>query len=90
MIKVMREPGSGKTKELLEYCSKNNYIMVCKDPNAMLVKSEAYGIEDVEIISYIWYLLEGKKDKKYIIDDIDEFIAEMGFTSNIVGYGGNL
>lgn len=90
MIKIMRGPGTGKTKELLEYCEKNNCTMVCKNPAAMIEKSEAYGIYKVPVVSYIWYLQYSQKDKKYIIDDIDDFIEEMGFSSNIVGYGGNL
>ena len=33
MKKVIRAPGSGKTKELMGYCEEENAVFVCNNPD---------------------------------------------------------
>ena len=88
MIKVIGEPGSGKTKKLMEYCQQENANFACKNPEAMRVKAHAYGF-NINIISYYDYLnsTEYNKNNTYI-DDIDEFLPLISCYCK--GFGGNL
>ena len=43
MIKIIGEPGSGKTKKLIAMCQNENATLVCNNPEAMLVKAHSYG-----------------------------------------------
>lgn len=86
--KIIREPGSGKTRDLMALCAENNATLVCKNPEGMLVKSRAYGY-DINIISYIDFLQTSKYNQNNAyLDDIDEFLDIIG--CNILGFGGNL
>ena len=53
--KIIREPGSGKTKDLMILCAESGATLVCKNPEAMLVKAHAYGC-NINIISYLDFL----------------------------------
>ena len=88
MIKVIREPGSGKTKEIMGMCDAEDATFICRNPEAMLVKAKSYGY-DIDIISYIDFLQESSKYlPNCYIDDIDEFLATIG--CNVKGFGGNM
>ena len=88
MIKIVREPGSGKTKEIMSLCAEENATFVCKNPEAMTVKAHAYGYH-INIISYYDFLKtsEYNQNNAYL-DDIDEFLELIG--CSIKGFGGNL
>jgi hypothetical protein len=89
MFKLIANPGSGKTRLLMERCVDENATFVCKNPEAMLVKAYSYGLEHLNIISYIEYL-QNSSDYKYncYLDDIDEFLEAIG--CKVKGFGGNL
>jgi len=88
MIKIIREPGSGKTKDIMKMCEKENATFICRNPEAMLVKAKSYGY-NINIISYIEFLQESSKYlPNCYIDDIDEFLAAIG--CNVKGFGGNI
>ena len=87
--KIIREPGSGKTREIMGLCAAENAYFVCKKPEAMEVKAHAYGYGNIEIISYQDYLLDSKYNKyNCYFDDIDELLEFLGF--KIKGFGGNI
>lgn len=52
MKTIIRQRDSGKAKDLLQYASENNAIVVSGDKRAFKVKAESYGIDNVEIIDY--------------------------------------
>lgn len=86
--KIIREPGSGKTKELMALAQADGAYFVCKNPEAMMVKAEAYGYS-LTIISYTDYLTNPiYNTPNAYIDDIDELGEVMGF--QFKGFGGNL
>lgn len=67
----------------------NNGILVCANPEAMRVKAQAYGFDDIEIISY-WTYFEDitgwcSTKKPVFIDELEDFIrATCG--NSFVGY----
>lgn len=85
MIKIIRENGSGKTKELLKYANDNKGIIVCANPAYMREKARCYGFE--EIPQFIGYGDEIPTTGTLYIDDLDYFL-KVNF-SNIVGYNLN-
>jgi hypothetical protein len=86
--KIIREPGSGKTKDLMMLCAENGATLVCKNPEAMLVKAHAYGC-NINIISYLDFLQTSAfNQNNAYLDDIDEFLEIIG--CNVLGFGGNL
>lgn len=88
MKKVVRAPGSGKTKELMSYCAEENATLVCKNPDAMLVKAHSYGFK-INIISYLDFLQTATyNENNAYLDDIDEFLEYIG--CHVKGFGGNI
>lgn len=88
MKKVIRAPGSGKTKELMTYCAEENATLVCKNPDAMLVKAHSYGFK-INIISYLDFLQTATyNENNAYLDDIDEFLEYIG--CHVKGFGGNI
>lgn len=89
MKKIIGEPGSGKTKKLMALCQQENATLVCKNPEAMLVKAHAYGYKNINIISYYNFLKTSTYNQNNAyLDDIDEFLQVIGCV--VSGYGGNL
>lgn len=88
MKKIIGEPGSGKTKQLMALCQDENATLVCKNPEAMLVKAHAYGYH-INIISYYDFLKTSEyNSNNAYLDDIDEFLEIIGCF--VKGFGGNL
>lgn len=86
--KIIREPGSGKTKDLMMLCAESGATLVCRNPEAMLVKAHAYGC-NINIISYLDFLQTSAfSQNNAYLDDIDEFLEIIG--CNVLGFGGNL
>ena len=87
MKKIVREPGSGKTKEIMEYCANENATLVCKNPDAMRVKVHSYGFK-INISSYLDFLqtADYNQNNAYL-DDIEDFLKIIG--CNVKGFGGN-
>lgn len=88
MIKIIGAPGSGKTKQLMAMCAEENATLVCKNPEAMVVKAHAYGYKNINIISYTDFLKTSDYNQNNAyIDDIDEFLELIGCF--VKGFGGN-
>lgn len=89
MIKIIGEPGSGKTKQLMKLCFNENATFVCKNPEAMMVKAHAYGLSGLKIISYQDFLMDSSfNENNAYLDDIDEFLAIIG--CKVRSFGGNV
>lgn len=75
MYKIIDNRGSGKTSRLMLLAKENNGIFVCANPDAMKVKSRAYGLVGFDIISY-YDFTEHKYDthKPVFIDELDRFV----------------
>ena len=88
MKKIVRAPGTGKTKELMSYCAEENAAFVCKNPEAMIVKAHAYGYK-ITVISYLDFLQTSEYNQyNAYLDDIEEFLEYFG--CHISGFGGNI
>jgi len=88
MIKIIGEPGSGKTKQLMKMCFDEGATFVCKNPEAKTVKAHAYGFIGLNIISYQDFLLNSNyNENNAYLDDIDEFLEIIG--CKVKGFGGN-
>ena len=67
---IIGDNSSGKTHKMLEEAKKNNAVVVCKNPSAMNIKAQSYGIFGLEIVGYE----DNIKDKKVAIDELGEFL----------------
>lgn len=61
---------SGKTRMMLEEAKKSNAVVVCKNPSAMNIKAQNYGIFGLEIVGYE----DNINGKKVAIDELGEFL----------------
>ena len=86
--KVIGEPGSGKTKKIMELCANEKASFVCKNPEAMRVKAHAYGFDNLTILSYGEFITSSHFERNNVyLDDIDEFLETIGCL--VKGFGGN-
>ena len=85
MYQIIDTRGSGKTNKLMQLAKDNNGVLVCANPEAMRVKSYAYGLIGFDIISYTDYIEHRYNNHKPIfIDEIDYFVRSLGL--NLDGY----
>lgn len=71
---IVGPSSTGKTRELLDSANRSGSTVVCKNPEAMLVKANNYGVFGMQFCAYedIDSLSSGAN---IVIDDLDEFIA---------------
>ena len=84
MIRIIGNGSTGKTKRLLEECSRNGGILVCKNPSAMETKCKSYGITNVKnCITYLQFLEEVNEftTDKYYVDELENL-----FNEKVAGY----
>ena len=87
MIRIIDEQGSGKTKKLMQLAQQNHAILVCENPSAMRYKAKAYGINDIDFISYVDLVTEEYQNENFVIDEIEKFLQNVLINyKNIVGY----
>ena len=67
---IIGDNSSGKTRKMLEEAKNSNAVVVCKNPDAMRVKANNYGIFGLEIVGYE----DNINDKNVAIDEIGEFL----------------
>ena len=70
---IIRENGSGKTREMLEEAKKNDAIVVCKHPLHMQNKANSYGIYGLRFVKYEDALADILCGKKIAVDEIGNF-----------------
>lgn len=81
---IVGPSSTGKTRELLDAAKRSGATVVCKNPEAMLVKANNYGMFGLRFCSYgdIGSLNPGAN---IVIDDLDEFIA-FRFNKSLCGF----
>ena len=87
MFRVIDKSDSGKTRKLLEECSKNHGLFVCSHPDRIFDKCRAYEIEQVTACGYTQFMYDKsfKDYKEVYIDDLDRFLFELSLGA-IKGY----
>lgn len=89
MYRIIDDRGTGKTSRLMLIAKENNALFVCSNPDAMRYKAKAYGIEDIEFISYseFFHDYKGQRNVKYVIDELENFLrSTMFYSTELVGY----
>ena len=90
MYRIIDNRATGKTEKLMIIAKETNATFVCADPHAMKIKAAAYGITDIDFISYGAYLTRKKDDSNIVIDEIESFLNYISqFNANkgkIIGY----
>lgn len=82
MFRILDKRGTGKTGRLMLLAKEQNATIVCSNPHAMREKAHAYGIVGLDFISYGAYICNREGGKKYLIDELDEYLK----IQNIIGY----
>ena len=87
MFRVIDRSDTGKTRKLLEECSKNHGLFVCAHPERVFDKCVAYGIDPVNATSYYEYIDTYEKVviKNVYIDELEKFLKTLS-GNNINGY----
>lgn len=90
MLRIIDDRDKGKTRALLEECSKTGGIFICKHPNRVLDKCYSYGIDSSNILPLGYdealKCLKKEMNKKVYIDEIEEFISLLFENNTIMGY----
>ena len=85
MIRIIDERGSGKTSRLMLLAKENNATFVCSNPNAMKVKAQAYGLSDINFISYHDFVTS-YEEGNFVIDEIELFIQAIMGDNKLIAY----
>lgn len=89
MIRIIDKRDTGKTKKLLEECSKEGGIFICKHPERILDKCFVYDIlfSNITPCGYdeALKLIKRKTDKNIYIDELEEFLNFL-FNNKLSGY----
>lgn len=85
MIRIIDERGSGKTSRLMLLAKENNATFVCSNPNAMKVKAQAYGLTDINFISYHDFVTS-YEEGNFVIDEIELFIQAIMGDNKLIAY----
>ena len=63
----------------------HNAKFVCANPKAMRVKAEAYGLTNINFISYRDFVTTYDEDN-YVIDELELFAKSIIGNSKLIGY----
>ena len=87
MFRIIDGPDTGKTKKLLEECSKNKGLFVCAHPERVYDKCKAYGVDLVAACTYGQYIYDvGYEDwDRVYIDELDKYLKVLS-KNKISGY----
>lgn len=88
MTHFINKSSTGKTKQLMLLASENNGTVVCSNPDAMRSKCYAYGITNVDFISYYDYLNPDYNARSpFYIDEIESFFVAISASfGSVKGY----
>lgn len=93
MYRMIDKRDSGKTRKLLEECASNHGVFVCRHPNKVRDKCEAYGINYYDIVDVLgyddYYLAKndyGNLNPKYYIDELELFVQLKYLDGKLGGY----
>lgn len=81
---IIGQSSSGKTKELLEVAKSSDAVVVCRNPDAMRVKAQNYGIHRLKFCGYddVYDIGAGEK---IVVDEIGEFFKFI-YGDELVGF----
>ena len=85
MIRIIDEPSSGKTSRLMLLAKENNATFVCGNPNAMKVKAQAYGLADINFISYHDFVTT-YDEGNFVIDELELFVKSIMGDNQLIAY----
>ena len=86
MYRIIGGRGCGKSLQLMLLAKENNGYYVCSNPYSMREKAKAYGINDINFISYEDYIKHNfDHSKKAYIDELERFIQRT-IDNNLNGY----
>jgi hypothetical protein len=85
MIRIINQSGTGKTSQLMLLAKENNATFVCENPRAMRVKAQAYGLEDINFISYHDFLTS-YDEGNVVIDELELFVKSMMGDNKLIAY----
>ncbi len=63
----------------------NNATFVCAHPQAMQVKAQAYGLENIHFISYHEFVTT-YEEGNFVIDEIEQFIQSIMGDNQLIAY----
>ena len=90
MFRVIDGRDTGKTKTLLNECSKTGGVFICKHPYKVVDKCYSYDIDSSGILSLGYddalKYLKKETDKNVYIDEIEEFVNFIIGDNNLKGY----
>lgn len=92
MYRIIDNRATGKTGRLMLLAKENNALFVCGDPHSMEQKARAYGLKDIEFISYHDFLDINKwrgyniKNRSVIIDELETMVKYLNPYLNLTGY----
>ena len=92
MYRIINNRATGKTSNLMLIAKENKADFVCNNPHAMQTKAHAYGITDINFISYYDYLnsMRGENQHPVVIDELEMFLKYLitynGGKNEIIGY----
>ena len=85
MIRIIDEPGSGKTIRLMGVAKDQDAIFVCSNPQATAYKAQKYGIQGLKFASYDEFSTILLHNEKYVIDELENFTS-VAFGNGFIGY----
>lgn len=85
MLRIIDSRGSGKTSRLMLIAKENNATLVCANPAAMEVKAQAYGLSDINFISYHDFVTS-YEEGNFVIDEIETFVQSIMGDNQLIGY----
>ena len=85
MYRVVDGKDTGKTRKLLEECSKNHGLFICAHPERVLEKCHAYGIDTN--FTYAGYDRSLKHVTKQVyIDELEKYVLHNLRGAELAGY----
>lgn len=81
---ILGNAGTGKTRELLEVAKEHNAIVVCKNPDAMRVKAQNYGLYRMDFRRYD-ELKDIESGVPVVIDELSDFFSNV-YGVDMVGF----
>lgn len=81
---IFGNAGTGKTRELLEIAKQYNAIVVCKNPDAMRVKAQNYGLYRMDFRGYD-ELKDIEDGAPVVIDELSDFFSNI-YGVDMVGF----
>ena len=86
MKRIIDEPCTHKTYKLLLHAKETGSTIVCKNPSAMHNKALDYGIIGVDCVGFYDFIKDKIENKKYCIDELEEFISYLYCEKECTGY----